>query len=123
MHRLKLSVVIGMVSIAVFSFLFRGYLVVVDLVDGDQTAFLAFPLSVVLPIIVFSFLATRRDMSSQEGALMQLGAMIQILLIVALPQFAIYLALGFPIVFLLVELFETRGPTRLKSEVKSRLLA
>jgi ABC-type amino acid transport system permease subunit len=112
-----------MVSIAVFSFLFRGYLVVVDLVDGDQTAFLAFPLSVVLPIIVFSFLATRRDMSSQEGALMQLGAMIQILLIVALPQFAIYLALGFPIVFLLVELFETRGPTRLKSEVKSRLLA
>ncbi len=53
---------------------------------------------------------------------MQLGAMVQILLIIAFPRFALYLALGFPVVFLFVELFETRMPTLLKAAIKSRLI-
>lgn len=120
---MKLSVVIGMVVIAAILFLWRAYLAITDLINSDQTAFLAFPLSVVLPAMIFSFLATRRGMASQEGALMQLGAMMQILLILALPSFALYLALGFPVVFLMVELFETRLPNSLKTAVKSRLIA
>ncbi|MEP5625314.1 MAG: hypothetical protein ABJP82_22315 [Hyphomicrobiales bacterium] len=123
MYRIKLPVLIGMVFIAVILFLCRGYFAVSDLGDGDQTSFLAFPLSVILPVMVFSFLATRRTMVSQEGALMQLGAMVQILLIIALPRFALYLALGFPVVFLLVELFETKIPSVFKTAIKSRLLA
>lgn len=111
-----------MVSIAAFLFLFRGYLAVTDLSVGDQTRFLAFPLSVILPCLAFSFLATRRNIASQEGTLMQLGAMVQILLIIAFPRFALYLALGFPVVFLFVELFETRMPTLLKTAIKSRLI-
>ncbi len=122
MHRIKLSIVLGMVSIAAFLFLFRGYLAVTDLSVGDQTSFLAFPLSVILPCLVFSFLATRRNIASHEGTLMQLGAMVQILLIIAFPRFALYLALGFPVVFLFVELFETRMPTLLKAAIKSRLI-
>lgn len=123
MHRTKLSVVFGMVAIAAILFAWRGYLAVSDLIDGDQTAFLTFPLSVILPVMVFLFLATHRNMASQEGALMQLGAMVQILLIVALPSFAIYFALGFPVVFLCVELFETRLPNAIKVAVKRRLIA
>lgn len=123
MHRLKLSVVFGMVVVAGILFVWRGCLAITYLKNGDQTAFLAFPLSVVLPAMIFAFLATRRGMASQEGALMQLGAMMQILLIIALPGFALYLALGFPVVFLMVELFETRLPNSLKTAVKSRLLA
>ena len=123
MHRMKLSVVFGMVVIAAILFIWRAYFAITDLTNGDQTAFLAFPLSVVLPVMIFAFLATRRSMASQEGALMQLGAMMQILLIIALPSFALYLALGFPVVFLMVELFETRLPNSLKTAVKSRLIA
>lgn len=123
MHRSKLSVVFGMVAIAAILFTWRGYLAVSDLIDGDQSAFLTFPMSVILPVIVFSFLATRRRMASQEGALMQLGAMVQILLIIALPSFAIYLALGFPVVFLSVELLETRLPIAAKTAIKRRLIA
>ena len=122
MHRTKFSVVFGMVAIAAVLFAWRGYLAISDLIDGDQTAFLTFPLSVILPAMMFSFLATRRSVASQEGALMQLGAMVQILLIIALPSFAIYLALGFPVVFLFVELFETKLPIAVKSAIKGRLI-
>jgi len=109
--------------IALILFFLRGYSAIAALAKGDQTQFLAFPLSVVLPAMVFAFLSTRRTTASQEGALMQLGAMIQILLILALPGFALYLALGFPVVFLIVELFETKVPTALRTPFKNALLA
>lgn len=41
---------------------------------------------------------------------MRAGTMIQLCLIVLLPSAALYLALGLPVVFLVVELFETRVP-------------
>lgn len=123
MHRTKLSVVFGMVAIAAILVAWRGYLAISDLIDDDQSAFLTFPMSVILPVMMFSFLATRRSIASQEGALMQLGAMVHILLIIALPSFAIYLALGFPVVFLFVELFETRLPNVAKTAIKRRLIA
>lgn len=111
-----------MLSIAACLLLFRGYFAVADLIAGDQTQFLAFPLTVILPSVAYLFLASRRDMTSQGGALMQLGAMFQILLIIALPSFALYLALGFPVVFLLVELFETKMPLHIKTAIKGRLM-
>ena len=89
----------------------------------DKSVFLAFPLTVLLPALALLFLATRKAMRSAEGVLMQVGAMIQLLLIIAMPDFAIYLALGFPVVFLIVEIFETRAPAPLRTWVKSRVIA
>ena len=54
---------------------------------------------------------------------MQIGTMIQLLLIIALPGFALYLALGIPVVFLVIELFETRAPTIFRSWIKGRVIA
>lgn len=90
--------------------------------SADKTAFLAFPLAVLLPGLAFVFLATRQNLSSAEGVMMQIGTMIHLLLIIALPQLALVLALGFPVVFLAVELFETRAPKPFKTWVKSGLL-
>ncbi len=89
---------------------------------SDKTAFLAFPLTALIPGLAFLFLATLRGLSSQEGVLMQLGTMVQLFLIIAFPSFALYLALGFPVVFLVVELFESRCPERLRDWVKLRIL-
>lgn len=88
----------------------------------DSAAFLSFPLTVLIPGLAFLFLATRPGMASQEGALMQLGTMIQLVLIVALPRFALILALGFPVVFLVVELFETRFPLRYRAWIKRQVI-
>jgi hypothetical protein len=122
MYKLKPSVVQFMIFIAASLVSFRGYLAIVDIASGDASEALAFPLTVILPGLGFAFLTLRRDMSSQEGVLMQLGAMIQILLILALPRFGLHLALGFPIVFLIVELFETRLPVMIKVPILRRLL-
>ena len=101
----------------------RAVEVVRGLQASDAAAFLAFPLAVMIPALAYLFLATRRGMVSEEGALMQLGAMIQLALIIALPRFALYLALGFPVVFLVVEIFETKVPAALRVWVKRRVIA
>ena len=92
------------------------------LLSDDPGPFLAFPLTVMLPILAFGFLAVQRRMKSAEGALMQLGALLHLLLIMAFPGFALYLALGFPVVFLVVELSETRCPPLLQTPVKQLVL-
>lgn len=61
-------------------------------------------------------------MRSEEGALMQIGVMIQLILILSLPPLALFLALGFPVVFLAVELFETQAPAELRKSIKRQLL-
>ncbi len=94
-----------------------------QLSQSEAAAFLALPLSVFLPALALLFLATRGEMLSQEGALMQLGSIVQLLLIIMLPSFALYLALGFPFVFLVVELFETRLPAVLRDRIKALVLS
>lgn len=117
------SWVIWVLSTCVFSVVGqRAFNAVVSL-NGDKTAFLAFPLAVLLPALAFLFLATRKGMSSAEGVLMQIGTMIQLLLIIALPGLALYLALGFPVVFLVIELFETRSPVPFRMWIKSRIIS
>ena len=118
MHSIRKETIACLVVLAGCLFAWRAFLAVRDMIDGDASRFLAFPLTVILPSLAFGFLATRPSMASSEGALMQLGAMIQLLLIVALPGFALHLALGFPVVFLVVEMFETRFPAQVRVPLK-----
>lgn len=84
---------------------------------GSETQLLAFPLAVVLPFALIVGLAQLPPTDSREGALMRLGTMIQLVAIIALPNLALYLALGLPVVFLVVELYETRVPAPLRDGV------
>jgi hypothetical protein len=52
---------------------------------------------------------------SREGILMRLGAIMQLMAIIALPSLALRLALGLPVVFLVVELYATRIPVSLRN--------
>ena len=123
MFAIRKPVLWGLVALAAALVVWRGIGAVADLVAGDETGFLAFPLAILTPALAFAFLATRRTMQSAEGVLMQLGAMIHLLLILAFPGFALYLALGFPVVFLVVELFETRAPAILRHPIKRMVIA
>lgn len=90
--------------------------------QSDERPLLAFPLSAVLPALLVIALAIMPPAVSREGALMRLGTMVQCVLIIAVPRLALHLALGLPVVFLLVELFETRCPSSLREAVTRRLL-
>jgi hypothetical protein len=90
---------------------------------GSEARLLAFPLAVVVPFALIVGLAQLPPTDSREGALMRLGTMIQLVAIIALPNLALYLALGLPVVFLVVELYETRVPPLLRDRVFRFLVA
>lgn len=90
---------------------------------GDPDHLLAFPLTVIFPAILAGLLLAMPATRSREGALMRLGTIIQLALIILLPQLALYLSLGLPVVFLVVELFETRFPQSLRDPIVRTVLA
>ena len=97
-----------------------------ELVDAwrlsDERPLLAFPLSVIFPGLLVAAMAFAPPAATREGALMRLGTMIACVLVVGLPRLALHLVLGLPIVFLLVELFETRCPPSLRTAIARRLV-
>lgn len=90
--------------------LWRAIDVIGGLARGEEHALLAFPLTVIFPAVLITILLMFPPAESREGLLMRVGTIGQLLLIMALPGCALYLALGLPVVFLVVELFETKLP-------------
>ncbi len=89
---------------------------------GDWSPITAFGFSVVFPLALLIALLLMGPARSGDGVLMRLGVCIQLLLIISLPPFALYLALGIPVVFLVVEQFETRLPNAIHDQVTASLV-
>ncbi|MEM6536618.1 MAG: hypothetical protein AAF668_02680 [Pseudomonadota bacterium] len=89
---------------------------------GQETAFLTYPLGVAIPLLAFGYVLRIKDIRSQEGVLMQLGTALHLILIVAVPFAALHLALGFPVVFWLVEMFETKTPKTIRNQIRQRFV-
>ena len=70
--------------------------------------------AVVFPLVLIGLLLSLGPGRTREGVLMRLGTACQMVLVIAVPRFALHLVLGLPVVFLLVELFETRTPIALR---------
>ncbi|MES2984321.1 MAG: hypothetical protein V4735_03940 [Pseudomonadota bacterium] len=90
---------------------------------GQNTEIQSYAFCVVFPaslLLLFAFMGTAR---TKEGMLMRFGSMLQLLLILCLPSFALYLALGFPVVFFAVEIFCTRIPRKLAQPIERAILA
>jgi hypothetical protein len=113
--------VAGCACIALASW--RFFDVVRSLAHGDEHALLAYPLTVVFPAVLIAILLMMPAAESREGLLMRVGTIAQLLLVIALPEFALHLALGLPVVFLVVELFETRLPSALRDRLVRLVVA
>lgn len=122
-HQLRPSSRIVAISACVFLTIWRAIDALDGLAHGAEHALLAYPLTVVFPAVLIAVLLTFPPASSREGALMRVGTIIQLLLILALPRYALYLALGLPVVFLVVELFETRLPAPLRDRLARLVVA
>jgi hypothetical protein len=88
------------------------------LTKGKPDDFLAFPMTVILPGAALTYLIRMPATRTSEGIMMRFAAMVLILMIIALPAIGLHLALGFPVAFLIVEMFETRVPALMRSTVK-----
>jgi len=96
---------------------------IAKLTAGLPDDFLALPLCVIIPGLVFFYLVRLPGTASSEGLMMRLAALILILLIICVPAYSLHLALGFPFAFLVVELFETRFPKWARDRIKQRVIA
>ena len=123
MFRLRRSIKLALALAIASGVGVRLATMVTALAEGDPDHLLAFPLAVIFPAILAGLLLAMPATRSREGALMRLGTIIQLALIILLPTVALYLALGLPVVFLVVELFETRLPRALREPVVRAVLA
>lgn len=123
MFRLRRSIKLALALVVSSGVLTRLVTMVSALAEGNSDHLLAFPLTVIFPAILAGLLLALPATRSREGALMRLGTIIQFALIILLPPLALYLALGLPVVFLVVELFETRLPQRLRDPIVRAVLA
>lgn len=89
---------------------------------GEGAQLTAFSFAVVLPASVVVALLGLPATRTLEGILMRIGTLLQLLLLLALPAFSLHLLLGLPLVFLVVELFVTRVPERLRQPIQQCVL-
>lgn len=123
MFRLRRSIKLALALTIGSGVVARFAIVVSALSRSDPDHLLSFPLTVIFPAILAGLLLALPATRSREGALMRLGTIIQLALIILLPPVALYLALGLPVVFLVVELFETRLPQPLRDPIVRAVLA
>ena len=121
-HDVRWSAKVALCVLVAAVVLIRAALMIRASSDGDESALLAFPLTAVFPATLVLALATMPPAVSREGALMRIGTMVQCIAIIGVPKFALHLALGLPVVFLIVELFETRCPARIRDAVARRIV-
>ena len=115
---LRPVVLVVIVGCGVLLVLHRFLTLINGLEERKPDAFFSFPMTVILPIAALAYLVRMPATRTSEGILMRFAAMVLILMIVALPAVSLHLALGFPVAFLVVEMFETRVPAPLCSTVK-----
>ena len=113
--RRSTKVAFGLALVAVLAVRVAG--VTAALMRGSEEALLAFPPAAIFPALLILILAAMPPAASREGALMRVGTMMQCVAIVGVPALALHLALGLPVVFLAVELFETRCPASLREAI------
>jgi hypothetical protein len=89
---------------------------------GNLGPFEGFSFSVIFPVVLLTLIFWLGPARSREGVLMRIGTICQLVLIIAAPSVALHLLLGLPVVFLVVELFETRSPTGLRKWVLGMLV-
>lgn len=114
MFQLRASMKFFLFSAIGIACAFRIQTLLVALSKGNETPLLVFPLGVIFPATLFIALLLMGPTGTREGIFMRLGTLVHLILIVAFPSFALHLALGFPFVFLTVELFENKLPDPIK---------
>lgn len=78
---------------------------------GDSNELLeAYSFCVIFPAVLIFALCFLGKTKTKEGLFMRFGTMLQLFLIISIPIFSLYLALGLPVVFLVVELFVQKTP-------------
>lgn len=113
-------VVIGLLSIVMAA---RFVSAIKSFNSGQFAEIQSYAFCVILPAVLLILLLWLDEARTKEGLLMRVGSIIQLFLIISLPPVSLYLALGFPVVFLVVEIFSTRVPKIITAPIEKVIIA
>jgi hypothetical protein len=103
--------------------LYRLIYALVALQQGSVDTLGIFSFSVIFPAAFILFLLLFAPKArSVEGVYMLFGSVILFLLIILIKSLALHLLLGWPVVFLLVELYATKAPNTIQKMTQSMLV-
>lgn len=89
---------------------------------GSYTAIEAYSFRVVFPAMFITCLVMMHGTRTREGLLMRFGTILQLLMIICIPPAAEYLALGFPVVFMVVELLVAKLPPAIARPIEKVII-
>lgn len=121
-HSLQPKVLFALSSILLIAAALRLWQAISLWQAGINYGVEAYTFSVFFPCLLFTALALLKNAKTKEGLLIRLGCMIQLILIISLPNLSLHLTLGFPVVFLAVELFETRVPKSVSEPIERLII-
>lgn len=121
-YNFKKETVLILLAVTSAAALLRLVIALQDWIEGVSTQLEAYSFTVVFPLLLLVVLALMAGTHTKEGLLMRFGTMLQLLLIILLPSYSLYLALGLPVVFLIVEVYETRVPDIVKAPLERLII-
>lgn len=89
---------------------------------GNYAEIQSYVFCVIFPLALLALLAFMGATQTIEGMLMRFGSMLQLLLILCIPPYSLHLALGFPVVFLVVEIFSTHLPKEISQPIERTII-
>ena len=123
MFQIRPMMICVLILVLVMGVFLRGLDVAQALATENETPLLTFPLTVIFPVLLVIVLLLMKPARSRESLLMRFGTILQLILIIIFKDWALYLALGFPFVFLAVEIFETHLPDPLSTPLSRLVIA
>ena len=121
-YSLQPKLLITLLSLTLLVAAIRLYLAINLWMNGINSGLESYSFTVIFPLILIFILASIKQTKTKEGSLIRLGCILQLLLIISIPPFSLYLALGFPVVFLVVELLETKLPSTISGPIERMLV-
>ncbi len=90
--------------------------------SGHNELLEVYSFAVIFPAVLILVLSFLGKTKTKEGLLMRFGTMVQLFLIISIPFFSLYLALGLPVVFLVVELFVQKTPRAIYTPIERMII-
>lgn len=118
LHKLRPSTIIAVLIVGLTIAAIRFFHATYEWSIGNNTEIEAYSFTVLFPLFLIVILVLFKRTKTKEGLLMRFGAILHLLLILGLENLSLYLALGFPVVFLVVEIFTTRLPGKLTQPIE-----
>jgi hypothetical protein len=122
-HKLRWQMRVLVLAIAAIAVVTRLMIALKAWHTGYNTEIQSYLFCVAFPASLIVVLTWMKPTRTREGLLMRFGTMLQLLLIISIPPFALHLVLGLPFVFLVVELFTRRVPKILRQPIERGIIA